>query len=102
MKRIIILGLVVAVVAALWSGAWLWGAGQITSFEKRLEAADGSTNPKVTCGTFTVGGYPFGFDITCVDLTVAYEDTTVSAAGLKASAEVYNPFFVKLSAKSPV
>jgi hypothetical protein len=102
MKRIIILGLVVALVAALWSAAWLWGAGQIGDFEKQLEAANGNSSPKLACGSFTIGGYPFGFDITCATLTVTFEDTTVTASGVKASAEVYNPFFVKLSAKSPV
>jgi len=102
MKRIILLGLVVVIVVALWSGAWLWGAGQIEAYQKQFAAADGEANPKVTCGSFAVGGYPFGFDVTCANLTVTYQDTTVMGAGLKASAEVYNPFFVKLSAKSPI
>jgi hypothetical protein len=102
MKRIIILGAVVVLVVALWSAAWLWGAGQIAAYEKQLASADGEASPKLTCGSFAVGGYPFGFDVTCASLTVAYQDTTVTAAGLKASAEVYNPFFVKLSAKSPI
>ncbi len=50
MKRIIILGLVVILVAAAWTGAWFWGASQITAYEKTLEAADGVTTPKLACG----------------------------------------------------
>ncbi len=101
MRRIIILGVVVFLVAALWSGAWLWAAGQIGAYEKQLEAADGVNAPRLACGSFTVTGFPFGFDLTCAPATIVLEDTTVTVAGLKASAEVYNPFFVLASAKSP-
>lgn len=102
MRRIIILGAVVVLVVTLWSGAWLWGAGQIEAYEQTLEAGDGTTAPRLTCQSFSVGGFPFGFDLTCTQAVVSYEDTTVAAAGLKASAEVYNPFFVLAFAKSPV
>jgi hypothetical protein len=102
MRRIIILGAVVVLVAALWSGAWLWGAGQIAAYQQTLAAADGTTLANVKCGSFNVGGFPFGFDVTCSDATVTYQDLTVTAAGIKASAEVYNPFFVLAFAQSPI
>jgi hypothetical protein len=102
MKRIIALVAIVVLVVAAWSGAWFWGAGFITSQAKSLETADGTTTPKVTCGSFSVGGYPFGFDVTCSNATVVYGDTTVTASGLKASAEVYNPTHVLVFAQSPV
>jgi hypothetical protein len=54
------------------------------------------------CGSFAVGGFPFGFDVTCTGATVTYGDTTVTANGLKASAEVYNPTHVLIFAQSPV
>jgi len=102
MKRIIILGIVVVIVVAAWSGAWLWGASQIKAYEATLEAADGETTPKFTCATFNVGGYPFGFDLSCDGAIVTLGDQSVTAAGLRASAEVYNPFHVLVFAKSPV
>lgn len=102
MKRIIALGIVVVLVIAGWTGAWFWGASTITSYAKSLEAADGVTTPKLSCGSFGVGGYPFGLDITCTNATVTYQDTTVTANGLKASAEVYNPTHVLVFAQSPV
>lgn len=49
-----------------------------------------------------MGGYPFGFDLTCSNATVSYGDITVTASELKASAEVYNPTFVLVFAQSPV
>ena len=102
MKRIIALGVVVVLVAAAWTGAWFWGAGFVSAQVKSLELADGVSSPKVTCGNFAVGGYPFGFDATCADATVTYGDVTVTATGLKASAEVYNPTHVLIFAQSPV
>lgn len=101
MKRLIGLSIVIVIVVMLWTGAWLWGESQIGAVESQLAAADGVSAPKVTCGNFAVSGYPFGFDITCTAAAVTYGDTTVTVAGLKAQAEVYNPFFVLVSAKSP-
>jgi hypothetical protein len=102
MKRIIILGAVVLLVLAAWTGAWFWGAGVITDQVTALANEDGVTEPKVTCGSFGIGGYPFGFDLTCANATVTYGDVTVTASGLKASAEVYNPTFVQVFAQSPI
>jgi hypothetical protein len=102
MKRIIILGAVVLLVLAAWTGAWFWGAGVITDQVTALAGEDGVTEPKVTCGSFGIGGYPFGFDLTCANATVTYGDVTVTASGLKASAEVYNPTFVQVFAQSPI
>ena len=102
MKRIIALALVVVLVIAAWTGAWFWGAGFVTAQVKSLESADGTSSPKVTCGSFNVGGYPFGFDVTCANATVTYGDLSVTATGLKASAEVYNPTHVLVFAQSPV
>jgi hypothetical protein len=102
MKRIIILGAVVLLVLAAWTGAWFWGAGVITDQVTALASEDGVTEPKVTCGSFGIGGYPFGFDLTCANATVSYGDVTVTASGLKASAEVYNPTFVQVFAQSPI
>jgi hypothetical protein len=102
MKRIIVLAAVVLLVLAAWTGAWFWGAGFVTAQVKSLETADGTSEPKVTCGSLAVGGYPFGFDVTCAKATVTYGDLTVTANGLKASAEVYNPTHVLVFAQSPV
>jgi hypothetical protein len=88
MKRIIALAIVVVLVIAAWSGAWFWGAGFIADQVKALASEDGITEPKIVCGSFNVGGYPFGFDATCANATVTYGDITATATGLKVSAEV--------------
>ncbi|MEP7239800.1 MAG: DUF2125 domain-containing protein [Devosia sp.] len=102
MRRFVILIVVVVVVIAGWSGAWLWAAGQIGSVQRQLATADGIATPRVTCQSFAVGGFPFGFDLTCSGATVTSGDVTVTAAGLKASVEVYNPTHVLAFAEAPV
>lgn len=102
MKRIIALGVVVVLVVATWTGAWFWGAGLIDAYRRQLASADGVDTPKLDCARFSIGGFPFGFDLSCDGATVTFGDTTVSAAGLRASAEVYNPTHVLVFAQSPV
>src|SRR5215213_1242539 len=102
MKRIIALGIVVLIVILAWTGAWFWGAAQIQTYAKSLADADGVSAPKLACGSLTVGGYPFGFDVTCAGATLNLADTTVTVAGLKGSVLVYNPFHVLFFAKAAV
>jgi hypothetical protein len=102
MKRIIGLGVAVLVVAAVWTGAWLWAAGQIETYVRSMADNDGSAAPRLVCASLGVGGFPFAFDVTCGDAMVSSGDITVTAKGLKATAEVYNPTHVLVFAQSPV
>lgn len=102
MKRFVILGAVVVLVLAGWTAAWFWGAGWITSQARALETADGVTTPRVTCGEFSVGGFPFRFDVTCGNATILSNDVTVVASGLQAAVEVYSPTHALVFAQSPV
>ncbi len=102
MKRIITLGVVVLLICAVYTGAWFWAADQIRHYEREAETGDGVSEPKIACGSFFVGGFPFGFDLTCADATVTMADTTVTVKGLKASAEVYNPTHILVFAEAPV
>jgi hypothetical protein len=102
MKKIIALGVVVFVLVAGYTAAWFWAAGQATAYVKTLETADGLSTPRLVCGDFAIGGYPFGFDATCTNATIVSGDVTATVSGLKASAEVYRPTHVLIFAQSPV
>lgn len=102
MKKIIALGVVILVLAAGYSAAWYWAAGQATAYVKTLETADGETMPRVVCGSLAITGFPFGFDATCADATIVSGDVTVSVSRLQAAAEVYRPTHLLLFAQSPV
>lgn len=102
MKRIVILGIVIFVVIAAWSAAWLFASDQIRKGVLSLAAADGNTAPKVTCGQLGVGGYPFWFDVVCTGATVVSGDLTAKIAEIRATALVYNPTQALAVATAPL
>ena len=102
MKKLIALAVVVCLVALGYSAAWLWAAGQASAYVKTLETADGVQVPRLVCGSFSIGGFPFGFDATCTDASVQSGDISVALSGLKASVEVYRPTHVLIFAQGPV
>ena len=101
MNRFLVALVIFVLVLAGWTGAWLWGQSQITGYAKSLETADGVTTPRVVCGSFGVGGFPLGFDVTCANATITSGDEVVTVAGVKGSMDVYDPLHVLISAKSP-
>eukprot|EP01036_Dinobryon_divergens_P010611 gene10610-14220_t len=78
MNRIRMLGVILLVVVVAYTAAWFWAAGQISGYAKGLETADAVTTPRLKCGSFGVGGFPFGFDLSCTSATVTLADTTVT------------------------
>lgn len=102
MNRFIWLGLVVLIVAGLWTGGWFFAAGQARSTVEGLAAADGETSPKLTCGRLDITGFPFRFDLTCDDATLTDGDLTATVAGLRGALLVYNPTHVLISAQAPL
>jgi hypothetical protein len=102
MKKILALAFVIVILVGGYGIAWLWAAGQATDYVKSLETADGVTMPRVICERFGIGGFPFGFDVTCTNATIESGDVTVQVSGLKATAEVYRPTHVLVFAQSPV
>ena len=102
MRKFAALLIAIILVAGLWIGGWFWAAGEIRNQVALLAQNDGEVNPKITCGDLNVTGFPFRFDIECVDGTLTQLDTTVTLAGLRASVLAYNPSHVLLSAKAPL
>ena len=102
MRKFAALLIAIILVVGLWIGGWFWAAGEIRNQVALLAQNDGETNPKITCATLNVSGFPFRFDIECVDGTLTQLDTTVTLAGLRASVLVYNPTHVLISARAPL
>src|SRR4051812_4624656 len=102
MKRIIILGIVIVLVIAGWSGAWLFASNEIRKAVISLAAADGETAPRITCDKLDVAGYPFWFDVICTGATLTSGDVSADIAEVKATAQAYNPTQVLAVAKSPL
>jgi hypothetical protein len=102
LRKFAALLIAIILVVGLWIGGWLWAASEIRTQVGLLAQNDGEVNPKITCGTLNVGGFPFRFDVECVDGTLTQLDTTVTLSGLRASVLVYNPTHMLLSARAPL
>ena len=101
-KRIIILGSVVLAVVVLWSAAWLVLAGMVKQQIEAQAQADGVSSPQLTCGTLTIGGFPFRFDADCAQARVVSGDVVLDLPGLRASMLVYRPTHLLASALGPL
>lgn len=102
MKRFAWLFSIVIAVAVLWSAGWFFAASQVQAQLAQLAANDGAAAPQLTCGQSSVAGFPFRIDVTCEEATLVAEDLTVTAAGVKVSAQVDNPAHLVFSARSPI
>lgn len=100
-KRIIILGAIVLLVAAAWTGTWYFFAGQLRQQIELLAFADGESSPQLVCETLDVSGYPFRFDVDCANAALVSGDLLVEIPGLRASVMVYRPNHILASALGP-
>jgi len=102
LRKFAALLIAIVLVVGLWTAGWFWAAGEVRSQVASLARNDGEADPKITCGTLNVSGFPFRFDIECLEGTLTQQDVTVTLAGLRASAMVYNPTHVLMSGKAPL
>lgn len=100
-RKVVVLGTVVAIVIALWSGAWLYGASVIREQITALSANDPEASPRIACASLNVSGFPFRFDIACDKATLDYADETITVDGIRASVLAYNPTHVVFALRAP-
>jgi hypothetical protein len=102
LRKFAALLIVIILVVGAWIGGWLWAAAEARNQVDLLAQNDGETNPRITCGTLNISGFPFRLDVECIDGTLTQLDTTITLAALRASMLVYNPTHVLVSAKAPL
>lgn len=87
-------GLVV-VLAALWSGAWLYLAARAPAAIAAWRAHEAQAGQVYACGTQTIGGFPFRIEVQCANpsatLTRVAPPLALKAAGLHFAWQVYQP-----------
>jgi hypothetical protein len=100
--RYILLAAVVILVAAGWSGGWLFLQQELDrQIELQLETANRS-GTTIACEERAIAGYPFRFEVNCSKpVAAAASGTRVSLEGLNAIALVYNPRHIILEADGP-
>ena len=102
MRKFAALLIAVVLVVGLWSAGWLWAASELRNQIEALADNDGETALQLICAGLNVSGFPFRFDIECTDARLLDNDLTITLAGLRVSAMVYNPTHVLASAKAPL
>lgn len=100
-RKVIVLGVIVAIVVALWTGAWLFGASTIRDQISTLATHDPEVAPRVACETLNVSGFPFRFDVDCSRAKLDFGDETITVDGIRASVLAYNPTHVIFSMHAP-
>jgi hypothetical protein len=58
-----------ALLIAIWSGAWVWGRGQAASRMDAAVAALDQAGYRITWKDRQIGGYPFRMDVTLTDVS---------------------------------
>jgi hypothetical protein len=102
MKRIVILGIVVFAIVAIWTGAWFFIAGEAKKQIVALADDGGTGAPTLDCGSLDLRGWPFRFDVFCADATIVSGDQTFTLGQIEASVLVYQLDLVKVFARPPL
>jgi hypothetical protein len=80
-----------ALVAAAWSIAWMAIRDRTSEGIDAWIAAEVQNGRRWTCGNRTIAGYPFRVEVTCTSLALRQSDVTASLGRVHAVAQVYQP-----------
>jgi hypothetical protein len=94
-RRYTILVFVVFALVAGWIGFWKFAAGKAQETIDGWRAREAAAGRIYECGSQSIGGFPFRFEVDCGNATVLLRDNKppleVKAAGLLAVMQVYQP-----------
>src|SRR3954471_22608322 len=65
----------VVVLAAAWSGFWYYASREAEARINDWQAQQAKAGRLFSCGSQTVGGYPFRIEARCSDVAVELKDT---------------------------
>ena len=78
-----------------WTGFWFYAAGRAQETIDGWRAREAQSGRVYSCGTQTLGGFPFRFEVDCEQVTVDLRGETppleVKAGRVLAAAQIYDP-----------
>ncbi len=91
--RYVTLLILVALLFGGWSGFWYYAAGKIETTIEGWRAREAKSGRVYACGSQTVGGYPFRFELNCDDASAVFSQPPVElkSRGILVAAQVYQP-----------
>ena len=99
-KYMFMIVLLVLIIAG-WSAAWLYGREILSERLEAERAGMARYGTELTCAQLVVAGYPFRYEVRCADLDAAGKGATGSLGSLNAVALIYNPRHIILEASPP-
>jgi hypothetical protein len=91
--RYVTLLILVAALFGGWSWFWFYAAGKIETTIDGWRAREAKAGRVYACGTQTVGGYPFRFELNCDAVSAVFSQPPVElkSRGVLVAAQVYQP-----------
>ncbi|HEY4141811.1 MAG TPA: DUF2125 domain-containing protein, partial [Pseudolabrys sp.] len=93
--RYVILLLLVAALCGGWSAFWYMASGKIEATIEGWRAREAQAGRLYACGSQTIGGYPFRFELNCDDASALFKSSQppieVKSRGVLVAAQVYEP-----------
>ena len=93
--RYIVLLLLVAVLFGGWSAFWYFASVKVEATIDGWRAREAKAGRSYACGSQTIGGYPFRFELNCDDASALFKSSQppieVKSRGVLVVAQVYDP-----------
>jgi hypothetical protein len=93
--RYIVLLLLVAMLLGGWSAFWFYASGKVEATIEGWRAREGQAGRLYACGSQTIGGYPFRFELNCDDASALFKSSQppieIKSHGVLVAAQVYEP-----------
>lgn len=97
-RRYVTLVVLVALVLGGWSALWYYAAGQAREVLEGWRAREAKAGRVYTCGSDSIGGYPFRIEVNCEAATALFRaiqpPLEVKTAGILAAVQIYQPNLV--------
>lgn len=90
-----------AVLAALWSGGWIWARNRAAAEMDAWVAREAAAGRTWSCTDRTITGYPFRIELRCAALSLARADGGFTLGPVTAVVQVYDPRHVIVQASGP-
>jgi len=94
-RRYAALLILVALLFGGWSWFWFYAAGKVEATVEGWRAREAKAGRVYACGSQTVGGFPFRFELNCDDASARFQSSQapieLKARGILVAAQVYQP-----------
>ena len=106
--RLFIMPALLVVAAAAWSGFWFYAASEVGVRADAWAAQEAKSGRVYACGKRSLAGFPFRFEVSCEDASVALVSQTAGAQAFTARlgeimviAQIYQPKLLIAEFKAP-